>query len=120
MAAVPKAGVVRFPVARPAVVAPAVAAVRFPVAPPAAADRVVAAARSRAARPEVADQAAEAAAFPASAAYTFPDVARQAYLPLFITLSAAAQCSSEHQSRAKAETASVVCTPLITRLTSPA
>ena len=120
MVAVPKAGVVRFPVARPVAVAPAVAVVRFPVARPAVADRAVAAARFRVARPVAADRVAVAAACPAWAACTCPDVARKAYLPLFITLSAAAQCSSEHQSRAKAETASVVDTPLITRLTSPA
>ncbi len=42
------------------------------------------------------------------------------YLSRFITLSAAAQCSSETHSRAKAATASVVVTPRITRLISPA
>ena len=41
-------------------------------------------------------------------------------MPRFITLSAAAQCSSETHSRAKAATASVVVTPRITRLISPA
>lgn len=42
------------------------------------------------------------------------------YLGRCITWSAAAQCSSDTHSRAKAATASVVGTPRITRLTSPA
>ena len=61
---------------------------------------------------------------PVSAQVSAPTSGLSRYVPrylLFVTiLSAAAQCSSDTHSRAKAATASVVGTPRITRLTSPA